>query len=322
MNTKHILFFTLCIFIQSNLFSLNSLYAQDIDLSHGGQITVTALGGFDWDQNAKTVTAYEQAKAIRGNVTVTADRLVAFYRKKAQQNMPSLPSAQNQASSKPSKINDPTQDNSGSNEIYRLYAFGHVHIYTDTDQAWGDKAVYDIDQATLVLTGKNMKLTTPQNIMTAKDAMEYHSQTRMSVGRGDATVTSIKDGRRIKADVLVGYSAPSDQKSDQKNINPTSKKSSDDLAQSSKLEKVNAFGNVVVRTQTETIRGDRGVYVPNIAIARVIGNVKITRGSNQLNGHAAIINMRTGIAHMTENAGKRVQGLIVPNEASPAPKSK
>ncbi|MFK0574852.1 hypothetical protein AB2L51_003675, partial [Acetobacter fabarum] len=56
--------------------------AQAIDLSHGGQIAVTALGGFDWDQNLKKVVAYDQAKAVRNNATVTADKLIAYYRKK------------------------------------------------------------------------------------------------------------------------------------------------------------------------------------------------------------------------------------------------
>lgn len=288
-------------------------FAQNIDLSHGGQITVTALGGFDWDQNAKSVTAYTQAKAVRENVTVTADKLVALYRKKA--GTPDNKQPENKDSS--SKNGDITQSDSGSNEIYRLYAYGHVHIYTNTDQAWGDKAIYDIDQATLILTGKHLKLTTPQNIMTARDAMEYHSQTRMSVGRGDATVINIKDGRRINADVLVGYSSPDNQKkpNEPKTPQPDNKKS-DNLTQSGKLEKVNAFGNVVVRTQTETVHGDRGVYVPDTGIARVVGNVHITRGQNQLNGHAAIINMHTGIAHMTEAPGRRVQGLVVPNQAN------
>ena len=64
--------------------------------------------------------------------------------------------------------------------------------------------MYDIDQAVLVLTGKAMKLTTPQDVMTARDTMEYWSQKHMAVGRGDATVTS-NDGRRITADTLVGY---------------------------------------------------------------------------------------------------------------------
>ncbi|CAI3946375.1 Lipopolysaccharide export system protein LptA (LptA) (PDB:2R19) [Commensalibacter communis] len=317
---KRSLFLTFTSLMGVGLFNLSPVLAQNIDLSHGGQITVTALGGFDWDQNNKSVTAYDQAKAVRGNVTVTADRLVALYRKKAGSDDNTQPKPEENAGQK--NGGDITKNDSGSNEIYRLNAYGHVHIYTNTDQAWGDKAVYDIDQATLVLTGKNLKLTTPQNLMTAKDAMEYHSQTRMSVGRGDASVTNLKDGRRITADVLVGYSKPTDEKDPKAKSTPanTPANNNDDMTRSSKLEKVNAFGNVVVRTQTETVRGDRGVYVPDTGIARVVGNVHITRGANQLNGNGAIINMKTGIAHMTESPGRRVQGLVVPNESNNQPK--
>ena len=57
----------------------------------------------------------------------------------------------------------------GGNEIYRVEAEGNVHIFTPTDQAWGDRAVYDIDQAVLVMTGHDLKLTTPNDVLTARD---------------------------------------------------------------------------------------------------------------------------------------------------------
>ncbi len=343
--------------------------AQQIDLSHGGQVTVTAVGGFDWNQNAQTVTAYGSAQAVRGGVTVTADRLIAYYRKKpAAPNAPgkaasaapapaaataqaagpktalagSLPGAAPPAASPAQLAADPTPENplgvpaapggasppgllpggddSSANEIYRLEAIGHVHIFTATQQAFGDHGIYDIDQAVMVLTGHDLRLITPTDLLTARDQMEYHSQTRISIGRGDAVVTT-NDGRRIRADVLVGYSAPPAPPAPgaAKPAAPTN--GQDPIGSSGKLEKVNAFGNVVVRTQTETVRGDRGVYVPDTGIARVVGNVHITRGQNQLNGAAAIINMHTGIATMTEDPGARVQGLIVPNEGTPGQKA-
>ncbi|MDE7546461.1 LptA/OstA family protein [Acetobacter fabarum] len=314
--------------------------AQAIDLSHGGQIAVTALGGFDWDQNLKKVVAYDQAKAVRNNVTVTADRLIAYYRKKlptgtTQSEQAAPPPAAGQpdhppphpapptanppatAASPPAAAtgDDKTTDDqdSGANEIYRLEAIGHVHIFTDTDQAWGDKAVYDMDKAVLVMTGKNLRLTTPQDVLTARDSMEYYSQQHISIGRGDATVTT-DDHRQIRADVLVGYSTQVDTpKTETPGQNKTGG-SDDPLASgSSKLEKVNAFGHVWVRTQTEIVTGDRGVYVPDSGIARIVGNVHITRGPNQIQGAAAIINMHTGIATMTERPGGRVSGLVVPN---------
>lgn len=324
----------LALLVGTAAFPTAAAHAQALDLSHGGQITVTAVGGFDWDQNAQKVTAYNQAQAVRGDVTVTADKLIAFYRKKAQapSDAPPAPAAQ-QAPSASSAPPAPTPDaaakpadgtpsptgpdESGSNEIYRLEAVGHVHIFTKTDQAWGDQAVYDIDQSILVLTGKALKLTTPQDVLTARDSMEYYSQTRVSIGRGNATVTT-NEGKQIRADVLVGYSAPPD-KSQQKQpdaVQPAG--GGDPLTNggSGKLEKVNAFGHVWVRTQTETITGDRGVYVPDTGIARIIGNVHITRGDNQLQGAAAIINMHTGVATMTEQPGGRVSGLIVPNNGN------
>ena len=78
------------------------------------------------------------------------------------------------------------------------------------------------------------------------------------------------------------------------------------------------FGNVEVRTATEIIRGNRGVYVADTGIARLAGSVHLTRGQNQLNGDEAIVNMHTGISTLTRTPGKRVEGLVVPNDASAA----
>lgn len=427
--------------------------AQGLDMSQGGQVSVTAAGGFDWDQNSQTVTAYDRAQAVRGNVTVRADRLIAYYRKKnptahpapsappsasASGNVPAAPQAaarqgaaapiaastatpapppatQSQAadavpdasiqaprtppakaggastpssqpvaqsatqaatgkpattpppvptpaatpsapSSPPAKGpttptvtaaagGDPDVDTSlathsdtlpedlpppdrpmpqssghaagpggegsggnGGSEVYRLEAVGHVHIFTNTDQAWGDRAVYDMDQAVLVMTGTNMKMTTPQDILTARDTMEYHSREHMSVSRGNATLTT-NDGRQMRADILVGYDRPKNSRT------PRSAAGHDASPGAGAIDRVDAFGHILIRTQSEAVTGDRGVYVPDSAIARIVGNVHISRGLNQISGAAAIVNMRTGIATLTDTPGSRVSGLVVPNQA-------
>ena len=71
-----------------------------------------------------------------------------------------------------------------------------MQIFTPTDQVQGDRAVYDIDQAVLVLTGHALKLTTPNDVLTARDDLEYWSQKHMAVARGNAVVVT-NDGRRI-----------------------------------------------------------------------------------------------------------------------------
>jgi lipopolysaccharide export system protein LptA len=90
----------------------------------------------------------------------------------------------------------------------------------------------------------------------------------------------------------------------------------DPLAASGKLEKVEAYGNVSVRTVTDTAIGDRAVYVPDSGIARLAGKVRITRGQNQLDGTEAEVNMKTGISRLLAGSGGRVQGLVLPDDAT------
>ncbi len=87
-----------------------------------------------------------------------------------------------------------------------------------------------------------------------------------------------------------------------------------------RLEKVEAFGNVTVRTLTDIVIGDRGIYVPDTGIAHLGGHVRITHGLNQLNGAEAVVNMKTGVATLLSGDSGRVSGLVVPNDqANPAP---
>lgn len=277
-------------------------WGQALDLSKGGPVDVTSDNGIEYRQAEQVVIARGNARAVRGDVTVTADRLTARFRRKGG-------AAEASAGS----------PDGGNNEIYRLEADGNVHIFTATDLAVGDHAIYDIDQAVLLMTGAAMKITTPQQIMTARDTMEYWSQKHMAVGRGLAVVIT-SDGRRLSGDTLVGYTTPPPPAGDTPVPKPVADKpakpGADSATTSGKLQRVEAFGNVEVRTLTETFRGDRAVYVADSEIARLAGSVRVTRGQSQLNGDEAVVNMRTGIYTMTKAPGGRVQGLVIPNDTS------
>jgi len=298
--------------------------SQGIDLSHGGPITVTARDGMDWLQNEQEVVARGDARAVRGTVTVTADTLIAHYRKKKTPPSTAATPAAAEASGGTVQVGAPTPaaDDTGSNEIYRLEAIGHVHIFTPSDNAWGDKAVYDMDQAVLVLTGKHLKLTTPQDVITARDDMEYWSQKHLSVARGNAVVVT-NDGKRIAADTLVAYDEPTPSSAQPAQPRAPAAKApaqSDDEATAAthRIKRVEGYGNLDIRTATETIYADRGVYLPDRGLARVVGHVRITRGQNQVNGVAADVNLNTGISTLLSSKDARVQGLIMPNDASAA----
>jgi lipopolysaccharide export system protein LptA len=285
--------------------TLRPVHAQQLDLSHGGPIAITASEGIEWRQQQREVVARGDARAVRQNVTVVADRLTAYYR-------PKNPEAAQPAAAQPAQdvVNGP---DTGGNEVFRVQAEGNVRIFTPTDQAQGDRAVYDLDQAVLVMTGRDLKLTTPNDVLTARDSMEYWSQKHMAVARGNAVVVT-NDGRRIAGDTLVAYTtdAPATPVTPVKQPQNTD----DPLAASGKLQTVEAFGNVTVRTVTDTAIGDRAVYVPDSGIARLAGRVRITRGDNQIDGSEAEVNMKTGIARLLAGTGEKVQGLVMPNDAT------
>ena len=113
--------------------------AQSLDL--GGApgaapqpIQITASEGIQWQQENQVVVASGNAKAVRGAVTVTADQLIAHYRKKATP-----------AGAKPVSAAATDILNQGGVALYEIEATGHVHIFTATDNAWGDHAVYSMD---------------------------------------------------------------------------------------------------------------------------------------------------------------------------------
>jgi len=299
--------YRLGLLVIGTLLSTNVL-AQGIDLSGGGPVEVTARGSFEVHEQTHEVIATQDARAVRGNVTVLADQLIARYRKR---HSASAGAADNSAE--------------GGNEVYRLEAHGHVRIVSPTDEAVGDDAIYDLDQAVLVLTGSAMRLTTPTSVMTARDSVEYWSAEHMAVGRGDALVVT-NDGRRVSADTLVAYTEADEHAQGAATPKPAATANADPINAGS-LKRVDAFGNVEVRTVADVVRGDKAIYIPSTGQGRVVGHARITHGDNQINGPAADFNMKTGVARINASAGGRVEGMVVPRAADnpakpPSPSAK
>lgn len=271
-------------------------------------INITAQNGIAWNQKNRTVTAIGEAKAIRGKVTVTADRLIAHYTSKSNGPKP----GDNTAKTLPKSGTGAGFGGleSGASQISELDAVGHVHIFTKTDQALGDRAVYHMARHEMVLTGSNLRLTTPTETVTAGQEIQYWSAEHKAVAIGDAKVTS-KDGRSVAADRLTGYFTADAAKN--------AAASAAGGGDTSKLRKVIAEGHVVVRTQADVVTGDHGVYHPATGIAILTGNVHITRGPNELAGEVAHINMKTGIATLASKPGQRVQGMVIPDSAHTPP---
>lgn len=273
---------------------------------NGKPTNIEADNGIEWQQANRVYIARGNAKATRGETTVTADTLYAYYRP-AQSNAvapnSAAPPAQGNAAAPPSaapKGGGGLDD--GANQVYRLEADGNVVFITPTQTAYGDHAVYDLDQALLVMTGKNLKIVTPEDVVTARDTLEWYDQKQIGVARGDAlAVRQAPVQKSIRGDVLIAeISKPANQPS--------------------KISKIDAHGHVILTSPDEVAHGDSAVYNLDTGIATLAGNVSLTKGENELRGQYEIVDTNNNVsrllsappsAQLTGGGPTRVEGLLV-----------
>jgi lipopolysaccharide export system protein LptA len=257
-------------------------HAQNIGLPGGDRNTpveIHADNGIEWQQNAQAYIARGNAVAKQGDVTVRADQLIAYYR----------------------------NTSSGGTDVWRIDAVGKVRIGTPTQSAHGDKAVYDVDNGVLVLTGK-VWLQTPEETITARDSLEYWDKKNLAVARGDAV--AVRGDKKLRADVMTAHFTDTPQKTS----GPQKPAAKGTAQNDGRLKQIDAFNNVVVTGPTEVVHGNQGVYYAATGVAVLTGNVRITRGKNQLNGERAEVNMNTGVSKLT-GGSNRVGGYFIPDDA-------
>ncbi|MEQ9489533.1 MAG: LptA/OstA family protein [Alphaproteobacteria bacterium] len=183
-------------------------------------------------------------------------------------------------------------ENGERQQIFRMDADRNVVITAEDAEATGDKAVYHVDKQVAVLVGENLQLVTRDASITAEESLEFWQARSLAVARGEATI--IQNGNRLVAGVLTAYIQNG---ADGKRA----------------VQRIDALDGVHISTETEIVRGREGVYDVPKEIATVCGDVKITRGENQLNGNCAVVDMKTGRSKIT-GGGSKVKGLILSTE--------
>jgi len=276
-------------------------------------LQVQADSGIEWQQDAKAYIARGNAVATRGPTQVHADTLIARYREV--------------------KGGGNSGNAGGNTEIYRVEADGNVTMTREGQTIVGDRAVYDLDQALMVVTGKALKLTTAVDLVTARDSLEWYDQKQIAVARGNAV--AIRNGKTIKADILTAYmvkTKPVDGKAPAhagKAPPPQSGKPSPtpaavlpgSSAADSKISRVDAQGHVVVTNALDTGRGDYGVYNADSGICTLVDNVVIARGKDVIKGQYGVMDLNKNVSRMLPAAAapnvassgppQRVQGLFI-----------
>jgi lipopolysaccharide export system protein LptA len=236
------------------------------DLGGSQPIEISADNGIEWNRDAKTYTARGNAVATQGTSEIHAETLIASY-------------------------------SENSSQIDHVVAEGAVKIMSPSQTAYGDHGDFDQTKRLLVMTGAALKIDSPDQTVTARDAFEYWQDQDALVAKGDVVIVKT-DGTRINGNQVTSYF--------RKN------------AETGKREafQVKAEGNVRIDTGREIATCNRAVYDPNTQIAVLTGNVVLTQNKNVFRGARAEIDMAKGISRLLPSPGERVRTTIQPKQKS------
>lgn len=244
------------------------------------QIEITADQGIDWDKNNHVYIARGNARVTRGQQTIIADRITAYHR----------------------------GEGTNKSDIYRVDAEGSVRIANGDSVMTGDRLVYDNDNKVARLTGRNLSVSNPDSHMTARDSIEYWDEKRLAVARGN--VVLVKRGEEMRADQVVAYFEPKDGSEPGPKARGSSGKQ--------RVARLEGYGNVYIASCKGYAHADKGLYDPNTGTAVLTGNVRLTRGREQLNGDTVEMNTKTGYSRVIGGTGQ-VRALLEPNKDASTP---
>ena len=267
---KNLLFFLLfLIFIAAPL----AVSAQEELVSNSdAPLEITADGSLEWKRKARQFIAQKNALAQQGDVSVAAQTLIADYR----------------------------DSDTSSMEIWQVTADNDVVIRSKDSAAFGQNAVYNLDSGLAVMTGENLRMTSPDQTVTASESFEYQVEAGRLTATGNARVQRYRDGNKNVYDTLVADTVSAVLK---------------DNAQGKRvLDTLEATGNVVITTASETVTGAYGIYKADTNTAELTGGVTIKRGPNTLKGQRATVNLNTETSQLFGGSGPtgRVRGVFYP----------
>jgi lipopolysaccharide export system protein LptA len=221
----------------------------------GGPIEIDADEGIEWLRDQNVYIARGNAQARRGDMSITADTLMAHYR----------------------------ADATGKTKIHMVEADGHVVLVSKDSKIVGDKMTYDLEKGAAIITGQDLRATSKEQYVTANESLEYWSNQGAVVARGDAVAHNPQ--QEIHADLLTGYFRDDQPKGGKKlyqveasgNVRILSK---GNIARASKAvynldnEVATLEGGVKITRDKNQLNGERAVYNLKTGQAKITGGGK------------------------------------------------
>lgn len=271
---KHVIYLVTSLIIFTTVTTLATAATQTPVTNDNSPIEITADTSLEWNRTARTYTALGNARAVRDLTSVKADTLTAHY-----------------------------AEDDAATALTTLVAKGQVELASPPYTAYGDHGTYDVKTGNAVLTGKDLRIITETEKLTARDKITYSAQTGSMAAHG--AVKAVKETQSLEADRMDIHF-------------------SENSAGQMQTERMTATGNVTIRTETETAYGDAGVYDAQSQIATLTGHVRIYQGQSYLEGTRATVDMNTGVSALFAEGGateedNRVKGVFYPDKNNNAP---
>lgn len=229
-------------------------------------IEITAAEAIEWHRNNSQYIAKKDVVVKQGSVTIKGQTLTADYSK----------------------------NSSSFADILRITVQKAVSIKDKSNTAFGDQAVYDVKKGLATMTGNNLRLVSPEQVIQADTRFEYWTEKAQAKAIGNALV--IRGDDKLKADQITAYFV-------------------EDAAGKQKIDRIEAIGNVEIKTPTEVLTGNKGTYRSQTNIAKIIGDVRIARGPNILEGTHGEVNLNTNVSKIFggKQGTERVRGVFYPD---------
>ena len=140
-------------------------------------VTLNADQEVTWDSQAQKMTAVGNAIATKGDLSVKAARMEAYYAK---------------------------NNSTGKNTITEVHAINNVIMTSPQANAYGDTLDYDVVKDEVILKGQPAKLKTDKEVITAKDSITYYPSAQKAIALGDVQATD-KDNNQIFSQKMIAF---------------------------------------------------------------------------------------------------------------------
>ena len=242
----------------ANFFLMEDLVIAQQKISTNSKqkpIEITAENGIEWHKNEKKYIATGNARAKQGDLTVTSDRLEAYYK----------------------------NSDKGEENIDIIKAIGNVKIKNKNAFIEGGKnASYFLGKEYFIINGENIKLKSKENKLYANKKIEFWRLENIAVATGNA-VAKKKNEYTISANRLAWYLEIIGKEKDYKikkiigfkNVKIVSENEiafSDKALYNDNTELCKLFGNVKLKRGNNFLTGDYAEVNLKSGISKLLPN--------------------------------------------------